>query len=100
MHSYAAGGYTFPDTPMTGDALHAQLSPTYLREIPRYDGWNRAYDFAVSANAKAYAIRSRGRDGAIDSGTEYTPGETDNPDCDIVYADGGFVTYPSVVQSN
>ena len=100
MHSYASGGYTFPTTPMTADALVAQLSPTYLREVPRYDGWNRPYDFAVSEDAKAYAIRSRGRDGAIDPGTEYTPGETPNPDCDIVYADGGFVTYPSVAQSN
>jgi general secretion pathway protein G len=100
MHSYASGGYTFPDTPMTSDALVAKLAPTYLREIPMYDGWNRAYDFAVTADAKAYAIRSRGRDGAIDGGTEYTPGETPNPDCDIIYADGGFVTYPSVAQSN
>lgn len=100
MHSYAAAGYTFPDTPMTADRLHTQLSPTYLRIIPRYDGWLHAYDFAVSTDAKQYAIRSRGRDGAVDPGTEYTPGETPSPDCDIVFADGSFVTYPSVAQTN
>ena len=99
MHSYATGGYTFPETVITANALHAQLSPTYLRQIPRYDGWLRPFEFAISANAKQYAIRSRGRDGALDSNTEYTPGETSNPDCDIVFADGGFITYPSVAQS-
>ena len=100
MHSYATGGYTFPDTAMSADDLHAQLSPTYLREIPRYDGWSRPFDFAISGSAKQYAIRSRGKDGAIDSGTEYTPGETPDSDCDIIYADGGFVTYPAVAQAN
>ena len=99
MHSYATGAYTFPETVITANALQAQLSPTYLRQIPRYDGWLRPYEFAISANAKQYAIRSRGRDGAVDQNAEYTPGETSNPDCDIVFADGGFVTYPSVAQS-
>ena len=97
MHSYAIGGYTFPDTAVTADRLQLQLSPTYLRNIPRYDGWNRAYDFAVSENAKEYAIRSRGRDGAVDS-TDYTAGETPNSDCDIIYANGSFVMYPAVAQ--
>ncbi len=96
-HSYAAGGYTFPDTAVTAAQLHASLSPTYIREIPRYDGWNRAYEFAVSANAKEYGIRSRGSDGVVD-GTEYTMGETPNSDCDIIFANGSFVTFPSVAQ--
>jgi type II secretion system protein G len=98
-HSYAAGGYTFPDTVVTAGQLNASLSPTYIREIPRYDGWNRAYEFAISANAKEYGIRSLGRDGVVD-GTEYTMGETPNSDCDIIFANGSFVTYPSVAQGN
>lgn len=99
-HSYAAAGYTFPATPVTAANLQVALSPTYLRELPRYDGWTRPYEFAVSANGKEYAIRSRGRDGALDGGTDYTPGETSSPDCDIIYANGSFVTYPSVAQTN
>jgi general secretion pathway protein G len=98
--SYAAAGYTFPATPVTAATLQTMLSPTYLKNIPRYDGWNRAYEFAVSPNAKEYAIRSRGRDGAVDAGTDYVQGETSNPDCDIIYANGSFVTYPAAVQSN
>lgn len=98
-HSYAAAGYTFPAVPVTAGALRGMLIPTYTREIPLYDGWLHAYDFAVTANAKEYAVRSRGRDGAVD-GASYTQGETDKVDCDIVYSNGGFVTYPAVAQTN
>ena len=98
-HSYSAAGYTFPDTPMTADSLQAMLAPTYSRDIPRYDGWNRGYQFGVTNNGKEYAIRSLGRDGTAD-GTEYVQGETPNPDCDIIYSNGTFVTYPAVAQAN
>lgn len=99
MHSYAAAGYTFPAVPVTAGALRGMLVPTYTREIPLYDGWLHPFDFAVAANGKDYAVRSRGRDGVVD-GTEYPQGETDKPDCDIIYATGGFVRYPSVAQTN
>lgn len=98
-HSYAAGGYTFPETVVTADQLHLRLSPTYLRHIPRYDGWSRPFEFAISEDAKEYAIRSRGRDGVVD-GTDYTQGETPNSDCDIIYSNGSFVTYPAVAQQD
>jgi type II secretion system protein G len=98
-HSYAAAGYSFPATPVTASTLQKMLSPTYLREIPRFDGWSRPYDVAVSPDAKAYGIRSRGRDGVLEAGP-ITPGETSDADCDIIYADGSFVTYPAVAQSN
>jgi hypothetical protein len=32
------------------------------------------------------------------SGTDYVPQATDSPDCDIVYANGNFVTWPADVQ--
>lgn len=99
-HSFNAAGYTFPPTPVTADSLQAMLLPTYIRQIPRYDGWNRPYDFAMTADGKEYAIRSRGRDGVVDPGTDYVQGETPDSDCDIIYANGSFVTYPSIVQTN
>lgn len=98
MHSYSAAGYTYPAVPMSAASLRGMLIPTYTREFPLYDGWLRPLDFAVSADGKEYAVRSRGRDGVAE-GTSYTSGQTDNPDCDIVYATGGFVTYPSVAQT-
>ena len=98
-HSYAAAGYSFPATPISASTLQKMLSPTYLRDIPRFDGWSHPYDFAVAPDAKEYGIRSRGRDGVLDTGT-ITPGETADADCDIIYANGSFVTYPAVAQSN
>jgi general secretion pathway protein G len=99
-HSYAAAGYTYPPTPLTAEALRTMLVPTYSKEFPRYDGWLRPYEFAVSADGKEYALRSRGRDGLFDTNGDYTNGETDDPDCDIVYANGGFVTFPAGVQGD
>jgi type II secretion system protein G len=97
MHSYAAAGYTFPATPLTGDALRVMLVPTYTQNLPRYDGWLRPFEYGLCEGGKEYGIRSRGRDGALDS-TPYVQGETHDSDCDIIYANGGFVTYPSGVQ--
>jgi hypothetical protein len=93
MQSYAAAGYTYPTVPVTAAGMQAILVPTYTRELPRYDGWLRPYDFAISEGGKEYAIRSRGRDGVLQTG-EYTTGQTDDADCDIIYGNGGFVTYP------
>ncbi|HEV7767161.1 MAG TPA: prepilin-type N-terminal cleavage/methylation domain-containing protein [Thermoanaerobaculia bacterium] len=98
--SYAAAGYTYLPTPLTADALRTMLVPTYSKEFPRYDGWLRPYEFAVAADGKQYALRSRGRDGLLDTDGDYANGETDNPDCDIIYANGGFVVYPGGVQGD
>lgn len=90
-NSFTAAGMTFPETTLTWEQMNAALSPTYSRNIPRFDGWGREFDFGVGG-PKDYAIRSPGRDGKFDS--DYTAGATNNPDCDIVYANGSFVVYP------
>lgn len=99
-HSYALAGYTFPTSAVTYDALASVLRPTYLRELPRIDGWSRPLQFAAvpgsGTSAGEYGIRSAGRDGTFE--TSYTPGVTNDPDCDIVWATGAFVTYPDTVQ--
>lgn len=101
--SYAVAGYTFP----TGGAIAydnvvAALRPTYLRDIPRVDGWMRPLEFAFIPDAGAaeggYAIRSPGRDGTFQG--SYVNGLTTDFDCDIVWADGAFVTYPDVQQGD
>jgi general secretion pathway protein G len=96
IHSYAAAGYTFPTTPITAAGLRAMLVPTYTQNVPRYDGWMHEYDLAVGDAGKEYALRSRGRDGAVDP--SYVPGETHDSDCDIIFGNGGFVTFPSGAQ--
>ncbi len=103
MHSYAIAGYTFPTGAAVGyDALVAALRPTYLRDIPRVDGWLRPLEFAATPDTpgveSGYAIRSAGRDGNFDA--SYTSAMTHDFDCDIVWANGGFVSYPDVQQGN
>ena len=99
-YDVAGAAFTFPTEPITHDQLTTALRPTYLREIPRMDGWVRPLQFAVQPGVPGspggYAIRSAGRDGIF--GTEYEASVTNDPDCDIVWANGGFLVYPDVVQ--
>lgn len=95
--SYGVAGFTFPTTAVEYDGLHAALVPTYSRTIPRFDGWSRPLDFGLGTGPRDYAIRSMGRDGQLQSGA-YTPGETTDMDCDIVFSNGSFITYPASIQ--
>jgi general secretion pathway protein G len=98
MQSYGISAYDFPGTPVSYDDLHTALSPTYSRVLPQHDGWGRPFEFAVGAGPKNYAIRSAGRDGVMET-TEIVAGEVDDPDCDIIYGNGSFITYPVAVKS-
>lgn len=101
-HTYQVSGFTFPATAVPGETLRGALSPTYLRDFPAVDGWQRPLQFGLEAGtgatAGSYAIRSAGRDGLFD--TTVTPGLTTDPDCDIIWSDGQFISYPDVVQTN
>lgn len=94
--SYSAAGFTFP-TVMTWEEVNNALSPTYTRSVPRIDGWGRPFEFG--AQGKQYAIRSSGRDGVYEGNT-YQTGAGENPDCDIVFANGNFVRYPETIQND
>jgi len=75
------------------NSLAGALTPTYVRTIPRVDGWNREIEVYVGAGGEEYATRSLAKDGTAE-GDAYQLGPTGNFDCDIVYAMGQFVTYP------
>ena len=71
------------------------LTPTYIAQPPKTDGWGRFMWYAIDATSNNYSIRSYGRDGAagtIDCGT------TTNFNDDIVYADGTFIQWPEGTQ--
>lgn len=93
-NSYAAAGFTYPTENISHPSLSKLLVPTYTRSVPQVDGWNRPLQFALGD--REYAIRAAGRDGLFDESGVYPEGETSDPDCDIVYANGGFVQYPGV----
>lgn len=103
MQSYVISGYTFPSAAVEHEALATALRPTYLRQVPRVDGWLRDLQFAVTpaiagSSEGGYAIRSSGRDGLFDA--SYVNGITNDFDCDIVWANGTFVLYPEVRQND
>ena|SRR5689334_6660982 len=72
--------------------LRRVLEPTYVKRLPQYDGWGRAFVFSTGADGGEYAVRSVGSDGKLDPHT--APGATTDFDCDIIYSNGTFVSYP------
>lgn len=96
---YSASGYTFPSGPVMYTDLRGVLVPTYANPLPERDGWGQPFEFATdetwgTGKAQSYGIRSSGSD-KVFSGNTYTPGDFDKFECDIVYANGSFVSYPN-----
>ena len=82
--------------------LQAMLEPTYIGVVPAIDGWGTAYQTyanepygSATAQAKVYAIISAGKDRVIEA--DPTKGPFTNFDCDIVYSNGVFLSYPDGV---
>ncbi len=71
------------------DDLRRVLEPTYVKHLPRDDGWGDA--FILWSTDQEYAVRSIGADRRIDPHT--APGAFTNFDCDIVYTNGTFTSY-------
>jgi len=79
------------------DHLALVLEPTYLRKIPRNDGWNRPFLYQVDLDAgKDYTLASLGMDGV--RGTWVIGRRTTRYDDDIVISDGQFVQWPEGMQ--
>ena len=86
------------------DELAPLLQPTYIREIPRTDGWRNPLRYeheVISPTVDSFRLGSAGRDGRWQRARliDYTPLTTTSPDDDIVYANGSFVQYPEGVQT-
>ena len=100
LQGYNAAGevFTFPAEEVSFEELTGALTPTYLRGLPRQDGWGNDFGFGMdvpfngSGKSNDYGIRSAGRDGQFE--TTYEAGGTTNFDCDIVYSNSAFVVYP------
>ncbi|MEA2572282.1 MAG: hypothetical protein QOI24_4283 [Acidobacteriota bacterium] len=104
VRGYNAAGLTVPLQAISYPQMLLMLAPTYIKQMPQYDGWNQPLSFTAdaaigsSAQASEYAIRSAGRDGVFSP--TYVPGTTTNFDCDIVYMGGKFVQFPEGAQQN
>ena len=104
IKQYNAAGTAFimPTAVTTHAGLRSILSPTYMSNIPQFDGWGNAFEFGLDQpigsgrGAAEYAIRSGGRDNRYQS--TYDSGPTTNFDCDIVYSNGSFIVWPEGTQ--
>lgn len=74
------------------------LTPTYIRSVPRSDGWGHLLEvyldqgWADSVTAQKYVIMSKGGDNAFDDSGLLGP--FTSFDCDIIYGSGQFLAYP------
>ncbi len=100
VNQYSAAGITFPAATTSITGLSSILSPTYVKQLPVYDGWSTA--FLQGSTTSSYAVKSVGAD-KTDNTASLTSAAaaitTNNFDCDIIYSDGTFVQYPDGVQS-
>ena len=71
------------------------LTPTYIAQPPKTDGWGRFMYYALAATSNDYRIRSYGRDGTVSA---LNCGTTTDFNMDIVYADGTFIQWPEGTQ--
>src|SRR4051794_2167455 len=85
VNKYNAAGFTFPANTVSYTSLSSYLAPTYIKTLPKFDGWGTPWQFGTSqawggaTAAQVYAIMSYGKDGKISGSVN---GPTTNFDCD------------------
>ena len=95
-----AGTVTSTMVALSTTTSFSNLTPTYIADPPRKDGWGHAMGYATSNNSQAYGIQSAGRDNsAIGTMAPTTCGTTTNFNDDIVYSNGTFVQWPEGTQN-
>lgn len=101
VNQYSAAGISWPATASNASDLSTMLTPTYIKNIPAYDGWSNAVRVGVNTAGSSYSIKSYGADKAETTTATSAANAltTQNFDCDIIYSDGSFVVYPEGVQS-
>lgn len=99
---YNAAGIAGVDVPVDLNALEGGLTPTYIKTMPKTDGWGQPFQcftdqsWGASSPAGKYAIASGGSDLTVNP--SQAPGPTLHFDCDIVYSGGVFISYPEGIQ--
>ena len=93
----ASAGLLGASNPVLVSDVAAMLEPTYIRSVPRVDGWNQPFNIFLdqpigAGNAQRYVIVSAGGDGVFAANP--TTGVITNFDCDIIFSNGAFVSYP------
>jgi general secretion pathway protein G len=82
--------------PLMDDSSLSVLSPTYIANPVRRDGWSKFLHYDTTGNDQEYGFLSWGRDNVL---TTAVCGTTTNFNDDIVYANGGFLQWPEGSQN-
>jgi Flp pilus assembly protein TadD len=93
---------------LTLDALARQIEPTYVKKMPRQDAYGNPFRYEVwkqnpdSPGPDHYAVASAGADGKFEKRSlrQYASGPITNFECDLVFANGRWVSYPEGAQLN
>ena len=79
--------------------LSTYLQPTYIKKIPRNDGWSRPIFWMGTTVGSDYTLYSMGKNGAAEQGQWKNQATTDFGQ-DIVFVDGQFYQWPEGMQTN
>ncbi|HEX2121976.1 MAG TPA: type II secretion system protein GspG [Thermoanaerobaculia bacterium] len=98
VEAYGSEHRRYPEAASISE-LARELEPTHLKTPLVKDGWDHDLRYECWADddpCDSYAIASAGKDGLFEheSLREYTPATVQDFDCDLVYANGVFVTHP------
>jgi type II secretion system protein G len=107
VEAYAVDNNFYPSGDCTGkftaittvmnDSSLSVLSPTYIANPVRRDGWSKFMYYNTQGNNQEYGFKSFGRDNTVmGSPTCIT---TTNFNDDIIYANGGFLQWPEGSQN-
>ena len=88
------GIYTSDTENTLNTSSFTNLTPTYIANPPKIDGWGKFMAYALSSDKSQYRIRSTGRD----TTTNTVCGTTTNFNDDIIYANGTFIQWPEGTQ--
>ncbi|MEE4272429.1 MAG: prepilin-type N-terminal cleavage/methylation domain-containing protein [Thermoanaerobaculales bacterium] len=105
--AYAVDWSFYPNTGNTAEPIdttwNAIISPIYVKKTPNRDGWRES--FRVQSESRFYSVGSSARDKLWESGgnldaVSYVRDPTADMDCDIIYSQGTFISYPEGVQTD
>ena len=97
VESYQVDNGVPPNVASSADiqVLAATVTPTFIKQLPKGDGWGRPMDWTYSADE--YTVRSFGKDGK--TAASLVTGPTTAFNADLMYSNGQFIAFPEGTQN-
>jgi len=71
------------------------LEPVYIKVAPSNDGWNHPIQYGSNSAGTLYTLRSLAKDNSKNGNA----GQTNDFNCDIVFQQGQFISWPEGIQT-